>query len=165
MMGEAQLENVKTSTQLAASMASFQAEKEVQKDGTRLQKKKDEEQKALKKLESDQKAKAEHDRLLPICKEPVARGIDHVLQLNLNNSSPSEVPSKINILKHALERKEGNSSLRLQRANRLLEDLLHPPPEDDGDALAAALKVSALGGGDGDTRKHNVTRTGRRYEM
>ena len=61
------------------------------------------------------------------------------------------MPSKINILKHEFERKEANSSLRLQRVNRLLEDLLHPPPEDDGDALAAALEVPALGGGDGDT--------------
>ena len=45
------------------------------------------------------------------------------------------------------------SSLQLPRANRLLEDLLHPQPEDDGDALAAALEVEvpALGGGDGDT--------------
>ena len=102
-------------------------------------------------MESDRTAKAEHDRLLPICKDHVARGIDHVLQLNLNNSSPSEVPSKIDILMHVFERKEENSSLRLQRATRLLEDLLHPPPEDDGDALAAALEVPALGGGDGDT--------------
>lgn len=92
-------------------MASFQAEKEVQKDGARLQKKEDKEQKALKKLESDQKAKAEHDRLLPICKEHVARGIAHILPLNLNNSSPSEVPSKIDILRHMFERKEANSSL------------------------------------------------------
>ena len=100
-------------------------------------------------MESDQKAKAEYDRLLPICKEHVARGIAHVLQLNLNNSSPSEVPSKIDILRHVFERKEANSSLRLQRANRLLEDLLHPPPKDDGDALAATLEVPALGGGGG----------------
>ena len=104
-----------------------------------------------KKLEIDQKAKAEHDRLLPICKEHVARGIAHVLQLNLNNSSPSEVPSKIDILRHVFERKEANSSLRLPCANRLLGDLLHPPPENDADALAAALEVSALGVGDGDT--------------
>ena len=150
--GEAQLENVKTFTQLAASMSSFQAEKEVQKDGARLEKKKDEEEKPLKKLESNRKAKAEHDRLLHICKEHVARGIAHVLQLNLNNLSPSEVPSKIGILRHVFERKEENSSLRLQRANRLLEDLLHPPPKDDGDALAAALEVPALGGDNGEER-------------
>ena len=96
-------------------------------------------------------AGAEQNRLLPICKEYVTRGIVHVLQLNLNNSSPSEVPSKMEILRHVFERKEANSSLRLQRANRLLEDLLHPPPKDDGDALAATLEVPALGGGDGDT--------------
>ena len=111
----------------------------------------------MKKLESDQKAKAEHNRLLPICVEHVARGIVHVLTLNLNTSTPSGVPSKIEILRHMFERKEANSSLRLLHANRLLEELRPPLSEDDSDSLeieevhnVAALEVPALeGGGDG----------------
>ena len=73
-------------------------------------------------------------------------GIVHVLSLNLT--------AKIGILKLVFARKYAKSSLRLPRANRLIGELLTPPPEDDSDALeieeahnVAALKVPALEGG------------------
>ena len=79
-------------------------------------------------MENDQKAKAENERLILICEEHVAKGIVHVLSLNLT--------AKIGILKLVFARKDAKSSLRLPRANRILEELLPPPPEDDSDALA-----------------------------
>ena len=100
-------------------------------------------------MENDQKAKAENDRLLRICEEHVSKVIVHVLSLNLTH--------KIGILKLVFARKDAKSSLWLPRANRIHEELLHPPPEDDSDALSleeaqnvATLEVPALeGGGDG----------------
>ena len=113
-----------------------------------MHKKRDEEEKAAKFFENDQKLKAENEMLLPICEEHASKGIFYVLSLNLT--------AKIGILKLVFARKDAKSSLRLPHANRLLEELLPPPPEYDSDALAieeshniAALEVPALeGGGD-----------------
>ena len=68
--GAAQLENIRTFTQLAASMSTFSVEREEQNVQSRMQKKRDEEEKAAKKLENDQKAKAENERLLQITIPP-----------------------------------------------------------------------------------------------
>ena len=100
-------------------------------------------------MENDQKAKAENERLLLIFEEHVAKGLVHVLLLNLT--------AKIIIVKLVFSRKDEKYSLRIPCANRLLEELLPLPPEDDSDALAieethndAALELPALeGGGDG----------------
>ena len=108
-------------------MSTFSVEGEEQNIQSRMQKKRDEEEKAAKKLENDQKEKAENERLLLICEEHVAKGIVHLLSLNLT--------ANIGILKLVFARKDEKSSLRLPHANRLLEELLPPPPEDDSDAL------------------------------
>ena len=147
--GAAQIDNIRTFTQLASSMSTFTVKREDQTVQSRMQKKRDEEEKTAKKLENYQKAKAENERILLICEENVAKGIVHFLSLNLT--------SKIGILKLVFARKDTKSSLRLQRANRILEELLLTPPEEDSDALeieeahnVAALEVPTLeGGGDG----------------
>ena len=148
--GAAQLDNILTFTQLSASMSTFSVEIEEQNFQSSMQKKRDKEEKTAKKLENDQKVKADNERLLLICEEHVAKVIVHVLSLNFT--------ANIGILKLVFARKDAKSSLRLPRANRLIEELLPPPPEDDSDALSieeshnvAALEVPALeGGGYGD---------------
>ena len=56
--GSAQLDNIRTFTQLAASMSTFSLEREEHNAQSRMQENRDEEEKAAKKLENDQKAKA-----------------------------------------------------------------------------------------------------------
>ena len=70
--GAAQLDNIRTFTQFAASMSTFSVEGEEQNIQSRMQKKRDKEEKAAKKLENDKKAKAENERLLLICEDHTA---------------------------------------------------------------------------------------------
>ena len=119
-------------------MSTFSVEREDQNVQSRIQKKREYEEKAAKKLENDQKAKDENERLLLICEDHIVKGIVHVLSLNLT--------AKIGILKLVFARKDAKSSLRLPHANRLLGELLPPSPEDDSDAMAIeeAHNVAAL---------------------
>ena len=71
------------------------------------------------KLEKDRKAREEHVRLLPICQGHIAKGIEHLLSLNL--------VAKRDILKHVFNHPEAKSALLVARANIFLHELLSPP--------------------------------------
>ena len=83
--------------------------------------------------EKERKAKDTRDRLLPLCREHVAKGLEHVLSLNLKNSSTSseqDKPDKIQILKHVFDHPEAKSSLKRDRANELLRELMSSPESE-----------------------------------
>lgn len=129
--GPAQLEKIKSYNQLAASMAELQRERQQKDETSKSQKKKADEIKAAKKADKERDAKETHDRLLPICTEHVAKGIFFCVSLKLDH--------KREILKHVFKHVEATSTLRAARANRLLEDLISPTPEDDNAEIGIGL--------------------------
>ena len=58
-------------------------------------------------------------RILPICQGHIAKGIEHLLYLNLD--------AKIDILKHVFNHQEAKLALRVARENKFLQELLSPP--------------------------------------
>ena len=82
--------------------------------------------------EKERKAKDARDRLLPLCREHVAKGLEHVLSLNLKNlknsstSSETDKPDKMQILKHVFGHAEAKTGLRKDRADQILTELIGP---------------------------------------
>ena len=118
--GPTQLEKLKTYNQLAASMAEIQKEKDEKNEASRAEKKIAAVEKAAKKLQKEQKAREEHVRLFPICSQHVALGLDHVLKLT--------VPQKVAILKHVYNHPGAKKSLKMDRANQYLKDVMPAVP-------------------------------------
>ena len=79
--GPQQLERIKTFTDLSASIAVLQAEKDQADQKSKEDKKVQDAEKAAKKLEKDRKSKEEREKFAPRCKEDVEKGIVHVLSL------------------------------------------------------------------------------------
>ena len=72
-------------------------------------------------MEKEHKAAKLHKRLLPICKDHVEKGLQHVLTLKLG--------PKRDILKHVYAHEKAKSNLRLPKANELLKlAMLSLPP-------------------------------------
>lgn len=82
--GPSQLKDIQTYNQLAASMAVVRRERDKKNDAAKEKKKMDEAEKALKKAEKEQKALEEKQRLGPVCKEHVEKGLSHVLDLRVD---------------------------------------------------------------------------------
>ena len=83
-----------------------------------------------------------HDRLLPLRQEHVAKGLQHVLSLNVKNgSTTSETvkPNKMQLLKHVFNHPEAKTSLKKAWADELLTALLSSP---EGVIHANALDAS-----------------------
>ena len=129
--GPEQLSRITTYNQLAASMAEIQKEKMDKKAASSAEKKKAEEEKAAKKLEEEKKEKEERERLLPICSAYVAKGMDHVLSLNMDR--------KKEILKHIFNQKVP-SSIR----KPAVDDLIKSKMAEDVPPLEANEPASNL---------------------
>ena len=127
--GPAQLEKIKTYNQLAASIAELQRDREERKKAARAKKQEQLEERMKNAAEKERKAKDTRDRLLPLCREHVAKGLEHVLSLNLKNSSTSsetDKPDKMQILKHVFGHSEAKTGLKKGRADQILTELIGP---------------------------------------
>ena len=94
----------------------------------RAKKKREECELAKRKLESARRAAEKKEQLLPICKEHVEKGLEHVLALN--------VGQKVDILRYIFEHPEAKSNLRKPRADRLLRDAMRSdPPLNEGELV------------------------------
>jgi hypothetical protein len=82
--GPAQLDNIKTYNQLAASMAIVCRERDEKSKAANEKKKRDDEEKVAKRAEKEKKALEEKQRLGPVCKEHVEKGLSHVLNLKVD---------------------------------------------------------------------------------
>ena len=121
--GPGQLEKIKSYNQLASSIASLQRERQENNEKAQTKKQLEDEAKKANKLERERKEKEEHERLVPICQAMVDEGLQYVMSLKLDQ--------KREILKHVFKHPDAKKSLRLPRANRLLDELLSGPPEED----------------------------------
>ena len=111
-------EKIKTYNQLAASIAQLQRERDAQKLASRAQKQKNDLEKEKKKLNREREVDELHERFLPICKEHIKKGLQHVLTLKLG-------PNR-DIFKHVYAHEEAKSNLRLPRANEPLKLAMIP---------------------------------------
>ncbi|KAL9182733.1 hypothetical protein ACHAXT_004012 [Thalassiosira profunda] len=128
--GPAQLSKIRTYNDLAASMAEYKRERAQREEKAREQKKADDAEKAAKQLEKKRLAGEERDRLLPICQEQVALGLQHVLSLNVKATNAAPDIHMFNILKYVYNHPEAKSGLKKPRAAELLTELLSPPSAD-----------------------------------
>ena len=81
--GPKELERIKTYNHLAASMAELRNEQDAMREVARAKKKRDQGELAKIKLESTRKATENKELLVPICREHVEKGLEHVLTLNV----------------------------------------------------------------------------------
>ena len=87
--GPDQLKQIKIFNQLSASIGTNQRQNQAGKDDAKEKKNQDEAEKSEKKAEKERKAREEHDKLAPVCKEDVEKGIEYVL--NLTNIRRKEI--------------------------------------------------------------------------
>ena len=137
-----------TMNQFAAQL-QLQREKQEQNEPARVEKKRRDEERKKSQEAKAQEAKKVHDRLLPICKEHVAKGLSHVLSLSVKNASKCldfDKPDKIQILKHVFNHPEAKSNLKKARADEILSELISSVESEQGDDIA----TESVEGRDGD---------------
>ena len=112
--GPDQLKQLQQYKELTSSLSALAAEKQELVELARKKKMKEGKDKEARKAEKARKAKEEKEQSLPIVKELVSRGLLHCLS--------QVVPMKIKILKYQFNHPEAKSSLKLNRADKLLTD-------------------------------------------
>ena len=134
--GPGQLDKIKTYNELAAAMASLQKEKDEAIARNKQNKEKADAEKAAKKMLKESKAKEEHKKMLPLCQGWVEQGFNFVMSLTLEK--------KRAVLKHVFSHAEAKQTLRLARANEILDELMAPPIANLGDLKVPAMKTDDL---------------------
>ncbi|KAL9190571.1 hypothetical protein ACHAXT_000277 [Thalassiosira profunda] len=165
--GPAQLSKIRTYNDLAASMAEYKRERAQREEKARKQKKADDAEKAAKQMEKKRLAGEERDRLLPICQEQVALGLQHVLSLNVKATNAAPDIHMFNILKYVYNHPEAKTGLKKPRAVELLTELtgdffsnLIAGAREQASLLGATVTVDDAGGDDATQAYLVATRTG-----
>lgn len=134
--GQAQMDAIKTYNDLAASLATFNAEKHRRDEEKKEEKKKKDEEKEAKKRLQKEKEAEEHARILPGCREDVEhRGKVWVLGLT--------VKRKKEILKHYFSHDKALYKLNLADTDELIEQYFAALPGADSNEGTVSNSTTA----------------------
>lgn len=138
--GPREVGKMQTFNQLTASISELQQEKNQQKKAADAKKKKAEEENAVKAAEKNRKKEEERERLVPICADHVAKGLDHCLFLT--------VPEKRDVLKYHFEHPQYNNKIKKAIADQLLRESFAAMADTAAAESSTTLTADTDGGDD-----------------